>query len=617
MPVDFLFLSQDDVVEAGGTDMPAVIDVIEGAFRLKAEGQVINPNKVMLTWSDEPGTQELHGRIMAMPAWVGGEWDVAGLKWIPSVPANLGRGLPRANAIVLLSDRETGLPVAVLDGTVISAMRTGAVTGVAIRHLARPDCEHRRPARRRRADPHAADGAGRHPARTRDRARVRPEHRPHRGAAGRARADAAVPGGRAQSEREACEGADIIIPSTLAVTPTIAKEWVPAGGLVVLVSSLDGPEDLHEVTDLLVVDDRDHEGTADTRYLRRLRDAGIPAADDAVDLAEVVSGSHPGRTSADAAHRLLARRPRHGRRRDRRLRAAQRARARPRHVAAAPRASHSGCRVPAMAPAAEHAEVEVSGRTVSISSPDKVFFKERGETKLDHVHYVIAVGEPLLRAIGGRPILMERYPDGASGKSFFQKRVPKSAPDWLQTVTVATVNGTESDALVAVDVAHLVWAVNLGCLGFHAWPTLASDPEHADELRIDLDPGPGVTFEMVRETAVEARTLLAEHGLTGFAKTTGRRGIHIYCRLAPRWDSLRACAPPPSRWPASWSAAGPSCAPWAWWKEERGARVFVDYNQNAPAQDRVRRLGRPRPRRRPGVGAVRVGRARRRSSRTR
>ena len=110
MPVDFLFLSQDDVVEAGGTDMPAVIDVIEGAFRLKAEGQVINPNKVMLTWSDEPGTQELHGRIMAMPAWVGGEWDVAGLKWIPSVPANLGRGLPRANAIVLCPTARPGCP---------------------------------------------------------------------------------------------------------------------------------------------------------------------------------------------------------------------------------------------------------------------------------------------------------------------------------------------------------------------------------------------------------------------------------------------------------------------------------------------------------------------------
>ena len=347
------------------------------------------------------------------------------------------------------------------------------------------------------------------------------------------------------------------------MTPTIDKEWVPEGGLVVLVSSLDGPEDLHTVSDLLVVDDRDHEGTADTRYLRRLRDAGIAAADDAVDLAEVVSGRHPGRTSDDAAHRLLAGRPRHGRRRDGRLRAAQREGARPRHARCASATSHSGCRVPGMAPKAEHAEVEVSGRTVSISSPDKLFFKERGETKLDLVRYVIAVGEPLLRAIGGRPILMERYPDGASGKSFFQKRVPASAPDWLETVTVATVNGTESDALVAVDVAHLVWAVNLGCLGFHAWPTLAADPEHADELRIDLDPGPGVTFEMVRETAVEARALLAEHGLTGFAKTTGRRGIHIYARLAPRLRLLpgarrrggpgpRAGAPPARR-----SAPGP------------------------------------------------------------
>ncbi len=234
-----------------------------------------------------------------------------------------------------------------------------------------------------------------------------------------------------------------------------------------------------------------------------------------------------------------------------------------------------------MAPEAEHAEVEVSGRTVSVSSPGKIFFRERGETKLDLVHYVMAVGEPLLRAIGGRPILMERYPDGASGKSFFQKRVPKSAPDWLETVTVATVNGTESDALVAVDVAHLVWAVNLGCLGFHAWPTLANDMEHADELRIDLDPGPGVTFEMVRETALEARKLLAEHGLTGFAKTTGRRGIHIYARLAPRWDSyeVRAAAVALAR---ELERRRPELCTWAWWKEERGARVFVDYNQNAP-----------------------------------
>jgi DNA ligase D-like protein (predicted polymerase) len=159
--------------------------------------------------------------------------------------------------------------------------------------------------------------------------------------------------------------------------------------------------------------------------------------------------------------------------------------------------------------------------------------------------------------------------------------VPKGAPDWLQTTTVATVNGTESDALVAVDVAHLVWAVNLGCLGFHAWPTMADDPEHADELRIDLDPGPGVTFDMVRDTAVEARRLLAEHGLTGFAKTTGRRGIHIYCRLAPRWDSyeVRAAAVALAR---ELERRRPELCTWAWWKEERGPRVFVDYNQNAP-----------------------------------
>jgi len=297
IPVDFRFLSQDDVVAAGGTDMPAVIDVIEGAFRLKADGQVINPQKVMLTWSDEPGTQELHGRIMAMPAWVGGEWDVAGMKWIPSVPANLGRGLPRANALVLLSDRETGLPVAVMDGTVISAMRTGAVTGVAIRHLARPD-----------ARTAGLLGAG---VLTRTQLMALASERPAielarvydpttaRTEALLAELTPSLPFAVAvaRSECEACEGADVIIPSTLAVTPTIAKEWVPEGGLVVLVSSLDGPEDLHTVTDLLVVDDRDHEGTADTRYLRRLRDAGIAAADAAVDLAEVVSGRHPGRTT--------------------------------------------------------------------------------------------------------------------------------------------------------------------------------------------------------------------------------------------------------------------------------------------------------------------------------
>jgi ornithine cyclodeaminase len=251
----------------------------------------------MLTWSDEPGTQERLGRIMAMPAWVGGEWDVAGMKWIPSVPANLARGLPRATAIVLLSDRETGLPLAVMDGTVISAMRTGAVTGVAIRHLARPDV--------RTAGLLGAGVLMRTQlmalAATRPGLEVARLYDPDRARAERLAAELApalpFPLVVAGCEREACAGADVIVPATLATEPTIAKEWLPAGCLVVLVSSLDGPEDLHEVTDLLVVDDREHEGTADTRYLRRLRDARIAAADDAVDLAEVVAGRHPGRTS--------------------------------------------------------------------------------------------------------------------------------------------------------------------------------------------------------------------------------------------------------------------------------------------------------------------------------
>jgi N-[(2S)-2-amino-2-carboxyethyl]-L-glutamate dehydrogenase len=295
--VEMTFLSQDDVVGAGGTDMPAVIDVIEGAFRLKATGQVINPQKVMLTWSDEPATQEKHGRIMAMPAWVGGDWDVAGLKWIPSVPANLGRGLPRANALVVLSDRETGLPVAVMDGTIVSAMRTGGVTGVAIRHLSSPTA---RTAgllgagvlTRTQLMALAATRPGLDLARVYDPDTARTERLLEA-----MRGELPFPVAVARSEQEACEGADIIIPSTLATEPTIRKEWVPGGGLVVLVSSLDGPLDLHEVTDLLVVDDRNHEGTAHERYLRRLCDAGLARLEDAVELSEIAAGIHPGRTS--------------------------------------------------------------------------------------------------------------------------------------------------------------------------------------------------------------------------------------------------------------------------------------------------------------------------------
>jgi DNA ligase D len=232
-------------------------------------------------------------------------------------------------------------------------------------------------------------------------------------------------------------------------------------------------------------------------------------------------------------------------------------------------------------PSTAPAQIEAAGRTLQLSSPDKVFFPERGETKLDLARYYLAIEEPLLRALGGRPILMERYPDGAGGPSFFQKRVPKNAPDWLTTTTVQTPNGTPSEALVAADVAHIVWAVNLGCIGLHVWPYLAADPDNADELRMDLDPSPGVTLAMVKEAAVELRALLDELGVSGYPKTTGRNGIHVYVRLVPEQDSfaVRSAAVAVAR---ELERRRPDLITAAWWKEERGARVFVDFNQNAP-----------------------------------
>ncbi len=154
----------------------------------------------------------------------------------------------------------------------------------------------------------------------------------------------------------------------------------------------------------------------------------------------------------------------------------------------------------------------LDGHAVQVSNPSKVFFTQRGETKGDLVDYYLAVAGPLLAAMGGRPTLMQRFPDGASGKNFFQKRVPAGAPDWLTTTVVSTPNGTTSDAMVAVDIAHLVWAVNLGCLGFHPWPLLADDPGHADELRIDLDPQPAATFADVKRIAALAHEVFAELG---------------------------------------------------------------------------------------------------------
>ena len=230
--------------------------------------------------------------------------------------------------------------------------------------------------------------------------------------------------------------------------------------------------------------------------------------------------------------------------------------------------------------AKEYAYLEVGGREVRVSSPDKEFFTRRGETKLDLIEYHLAVGEAFMAATRDRPVLMERYPDGASGKSFFQKRLPKGAPDWLQSTEVSTPNGTTSNALVVADLAHVVWAINMGTIPFHPWPYRVSSPGVADELRIDLDPH-GVGFDQVREGAQLVKELLDELGITAFVKTTGSKGLHVYVRLRSEWDShqVRFGAVALAR---ELERRHPSLLTAAWWKEERGERVFVDFNQNCP-----------------------------------
>jgi len=226
-------------------------------------------------------------------------------------------------------------------------------------------------------------------------------------------------------------------------------------------------------------------------------------------------------------------------------------------------------------------EMELAGRVVRVTSPDKVFFPRLGATKLDLIGYYAAVSEAFLDANRDRPTMMQRFPDGASGKSFFQKRVPNGAPDWLHTTEVSTPNGTTSKALVLADLAHIAWAVNLGCLGFHPWPYRAGHPGEVDELRIDLDPQPGVTFDQIREAAIEVKGLFDELGIQSLPKTTGNRGLHVYVDLEPRWDSysVRAAAVAVAR---ELERRRPDLCTAAWWKEERGQRVFVDFNQNAP-----------------------------------
>jgi DNA ligase D-like protein (predicted polymerase) len=226
-------------------------------------------------------------------------------------------------------------------------------------------------------------------------------------------------------------------------------------------------------------------------------------------------------------------------------------------------------------------ELEVDGRTVTVTNPSKVFFSARGETKLDLVRYYVAVGEGALRGVLERPTVLKRYPDGAEGDFFFQKRVPANRPDWLETVTVSFPSGRSAEELCPSDVAHLAWAANAGCIDLNPWAVRRSDVDHPDELRIDLDPQPGVPFDDVRRTALLARDVLADHGgLVGWPKTSGSRGVHVNVRIRPEWDFLqvRRAALALGR---EIERRAPGLATTAWWKEERGDAVFVDYNQNA------------------------------------
>lgn len=229
----------------------------------------------------------------------------------------------------------------------------------------------------------------------------------------------------------------------------------------------------------------------------------------------------------------------------------------------------------------EAIELELAGHMLRVTSPDKVFFNKRGETKLDLIEYYCAVAEPMMGVVQGRPAMMQRFPDGASGKSWWQKRVPKGAPEWLETTIVATPNGTTSEAIVLADIAHVAWAVHMGSLCFHVWPYPVAQPGIADELRIDLDPHGKITFDDVRWAAHRVRDFFEELGLTCWVKTTGSKGLHVFVKLAPQWDSyqVRAGAVALAR---ELERRHPDRLTAKWWKEERGDRVFIDFNQNAP-----------------------------------
>ncbi|KAB1986423.1 non-homologous end-joining DNA ligase [Streptomyces triticiradicis] len=241
-------------------------------------------------------------------------------------------------------------------------------------------------------------------------------------------------------------------------------------------------------------------------------------------------------------------------------------------------------------------ELEAAGRSVRLSSPDKVFFPERGFTKLDLARYYLAVGDGILRALRDRPTTLERYPDGVTGESFFQKHAPKNMPDWIPTARITFPSGRDADEMCPTEQAAVLWAAQFGTLTFHPWPVRRDDVDSPDELRIDLDPQPGTDYADSVRAAHELREVLHDYGgLRGWPKTSGGRGLHVFVPVRPRWTftQVRRAAIAVGR---ELERRMPDRVTVAWWKEERGEKVFVDYNQNA--RDRTMASAysvRPRP----------------------
>jgi bifunctional non-homologous end joining protein LigD len=223
--------------------------------------------------------------------------------------------------------------------------------------------------------------------------------------------------------------------------------------------------------------------------------------------------------------------------------------------------------------------LQVAGRSVPVSHPDKVYFPRTGHTKLDLVRYYLSVADGALGGVAGRPMVLKRYVNGAEGEPFFQKRAPSSRPDWIETVELSFPSGRTAEEVVVRDAAGLAWVANLGCIDLNPHPVRADDLDHPDELRVDLDPVPGVDWAQIVRVALVAREVLADVGLTGWPKTSGSRGMHIYARIEPRWtfSEVRRAAVALAR---EIERRDPRDATSRWWKEERHG-VFVDYNQNA------------------------------------